>query len=445
MGGKKLTPPIILEILLDATLLFLTSFGVLSEEQKPKTKDSMLFISFALFCFVARISFLAGTGTTVVSVETTGYEIVPVNEVGMLVFLILAVLVANSIWFKKDAMYTAFATMTVFSIFIILRGFFVLIFYGFDAINSNYSPIIIRIGSLLLISVLLFTSFFKWLQDKLNNGSFLIKFLIGNSTALLIAIVILLDFDADKVVGQIFLVLTTIVIILIINLFVGYYDQKRLAEIKRINMLEQYIPVIEELISQVRGRQHEFNNRMLAISAVVQTSENLEQAREGVAELTTGFQLNVSESSLLNCDSKIISGMIFSKMKYAETKNITIVSEITASLKGRTIRELDLFEILGILIDNAIEASNAGDTIHIIIEDTEDGLVLLVSNPYSEQSGTDFVLMFRRGFSTKGYGDTRGHGLANVKSIVERYRGKIIARNETMLEQNYVTLGVIFL
>lgn len=156
------------------------------------------------------------------------------------------------------------------------------------------------------------------------------------------------------------------------------------------------------------------------------------------------MQLNISEKSLLNCDSKIIAGMIFSKMKYAEMKKIMMVSEITASLKGKAVRELDIVEIVGILIDNAIEASNAGDTVFVRIEYSDEGLSVLVSNPYMMQSATDFVRMFRRGFSTKGEGGVRGHGLANVKAIVDHHRGKIITRNETVYEQNYVTIGVIF-
>ena len=208
--------------------------------------------------------------------------------------------------------------------------------------------------------------------------------------------------------------------------------------------MEQYIPVIEELITQVRARQHEFSNRLLTISAVAQTADNIEQVKSEIAELTTGLQLDISEKSLLNCDSKIIAGMIFSKMKYAEMKKIMVISEITASLKGKAIRELDVVDIIGILIDNAIEASNAGDTIYIKIEHSDEGLSILVSNPYMMQSATDFVRMFRRGFSTKGEGGARGHGLANVKAIVDRYHGKIIARNETIHEWNYVTIGIIF-
>lgn len=432
------------EILLDGILIFLASFGIFSEPIRIKFQDGLLALSFTFFCSVSRISISSGEDSLFYSIEKYGHNIVPASDLILFLFLVLIVLVTNSLWFKKDTAYTIFGTMAVFSVFIIVRMFFVLLFYGLGTIENDWNPIVSRIGSVLLLLVIFFTKFFNWVQDKLSNGTLLAKLLIGNTIVFLCALVIFLDFDATKTADQLFLSSVTIATLLIINLFIGTYDQKRSAEIKRVNMLEQYIPVIEELIVQIRARQHEFNNRLLAISAVAQTADNLDQAKEQITELTTGLQLDISEKSLLNCDSKIISGMIFSKMKYAEIQKITIVSEITTSLKRKTVREIDVVEIVGILIDNAIEASNDGDTVSIKIENSNEGLSVLVSNPYMMQSATDFVRMFRRGFSTKGEDGARGHGLANVKAIVDHYRGKIITRNETVHEQNYVTIGVIF-
>ncbi|HHV08993.1 MAG TPA: GHKL domain-containing protein [Clostridiales bacterium] len=440
-----MTLPIGIEILLDGALLFLISFGIFNERHGMKIKDSLLALYFTLSCTVSRLSVSISMNTApLLSMEKQGYEIVPAPSLILFLFLILIVIIINSLWFKKDAVYTLFGTMAVFSIFIIVREMFILLFYGLGTADNSWNPVICRIGSVLLLCAVLFTPFFKWIQDKLNDGLLPVKLLIGNTMVLLCALLVFLDFDATKTTDQLLFLSVTIAAILLINLLFGAYAQKRSAEIKRVTMLEQYIPVIEELITQVRARQHEFNNRLLAISAAAQTADNLEQAQAEIAELTTGLQLDISEKSLLGCDSKIIAGMIFSKMKYAEMKKIMVISNITAPLKGRAIRELDVVEIVGILIDNAIEASNAGDTIYIKIEHSDDGLSVLVSNPYMMQSATDFVRMFRRGFSTKGENDTRGHGLANVKAIVDRYRGKIITRNETVHHQNYVTIGVIF-
>lgn len=441
-----MTLTISIELLLDGVLLFLITFGIFNQQQGIKINDSLLAFFFILSCTISRLSVSRIMSTApFISIQKQGYDMVPADNLVLFLFLILTVMIINSLWFKKDAVYTLFGTLAVFSIFIMVREIFILLFYELGTVDNIWNPIMIRISSVLLLSVVFLTPFFKWIQDKLDNGLLLMKLLIGNTTAFLCALIVFLDFDAAKTADQLVFISVTIAVILIINLLVGTYTQKRFSEIKRMAMLEQYIPVIEGLITQVRARQHEFNNRLLAISAAAQTADNLEQAKSEIAKLTTGLQIDISEKSLLNCDSKIIAGMIFSKIKYAEIKKITVVSNITTSLKGQTIRELDIVEIMGILIDNAIEASKGGDTVYIKIEHSDEGLSLLVSNPYMMQSAADFVRMFRRGFSTKGeMGGLRGHGLANVKEIVDRYRGKIITRNETIWNQNYVTIGVIF-
>ena len=56
------------------------------------------------------------------------------------------------------------------------------------------------------------------------------------------------------------------------------YNGHKIQEQKRIQMIERYVPVVEELVSQVRSRQHEFNNRMIAIEAAVFSAESLEKA-----------------------------------------------------------------------------------------------------------------------------------------------------------------------
>ncbi len=439
-----MTLPIIIEILLDGILLFLASYGIFGERSRIKINDGLPALLFALFCCVSRISALGGADTIIFSIGEQGYEILPVNSLPPLLFLFLAVTVTNSIYFQKNAVYTLFGTMSAFSITMISREIFILLFYGLGAGNHDWNPLICRVSSVLLLVSVLYSPFFKWLIEKLKDDSLPVKLLIGNTTAFLCALVAFLDFDATKTSDHLLTITGTILTLLIINLFVGIYMQKHSAEKKRIILLEQYIPVIEELITQVRARQHEFNNRLLAISAAAQTASSLEQAKAEIAELTAGLQFDITEKSLLGCDSKITAGMIFSKIKYAETKKIKVVSEITAPLKEAAMRELDVVEIVGILMDNAIEASNTGDIIYVNIEHHNDGLSISVSNPYEMQSTTEFIRMFRRGFSTKAGSGARGYGLANVKEIAERQGGKLLTRNETLHERNYVTIGVIF-
>ena len=47
--------------------------------------------------------------------------------------------------------------------------------------------------------------------------------------------------------------------------------QHRIQARQTTAMLEQYLPLVDELIEQVRARQHDFNNQMMAVAAAVST------------------------------------------------------------------------------------------------------------------------------------------------------------------------------
>lgn len=106
--------------------------------------------------------------------------------------------------------------------------------------------------------------------------------------------------------------------------------------------------------------------------------------------------------------------------------------------------EYEIVEILGILIDNAIEASKSGDTIFIKMNKIDDKLEVTVCNPYPQLSNTEFMELFEKGYSTKDSGSKhRGYGLYNVKLITEKCRGKIIFKNTNIDNINYLNIGVL--
>ena len=58
-------------------------------------------------------------------------------------------------------------------------------------------------------------------------------------------------------------------------------------------------------MESVRARQHEYNNRMMAISAAVMTTGTLDEAKAKITELTGQISLSPSDRELLKCDSKL--------------------------------------------------------------------------------------------------------------------------------------------
>ena len=94
-------------------------------------------------------------------------------------------------------------------------------------------------------------------------------------------------------------------------------------------------------------------------------------------------------------------------------------------------------------MDNAIEASPKGSTIFLSSKKREGFLELTVSNPASPLSNTEFMALFGKGVTTKTNRDGHGFGLYNILRMTERYHGKILTRNESILNENYVIFGVL--
>lgn len=434
-----------IQIILDGLLLFFCCIQMF-KESFVKTKDYLLLPLLILYCGIARVSASVSMDTRRLSFSfhQYGYEILPVDTLGLLLFLFLIILLTNSLWFKRENGYTFFGTLGVFAIFIMLREICAILFY---ACGINEAIWMLYVSRLLSVGLgILFLHFcpFEWLKEKLKEGSLLIRLTVGNTTIILILFINLFRFNLSDMLSRLSITAGILGGLIVVDLLLMLWEQRRIQERRRIDMLEQYIPVIEELITQVRARQHEYNNRLLAISSAVCTAENLEQAKEQVNQLIEGIQIGEADREILGCDSKIIGGMLYSKIKQAETKKIGVRTELNAQFKKSPVQEADWIEILGILMDNAIEASNPSDTVLIRAEMSNGDISALVSNPHEAFTNTQFVQMFRRGFTTKkNSAYTNGHGLANVRKIVERYHGKIIVRNEMIENKNHVTIGVL--
>lgn len=434
----------IIQIILDGLLLFICCTQIFRESDTIKVKDFFLFPLLAVYCGIARLSGLVdATGVSFLFMPN-GYEILPVNELGYLLFLFLIILLTNSLWLKQQNGYIFFGTLGVFAVYIMLREICAILF---DVCGVNVDLWMLFGGRFLSIGfgiILLRSSPFERIKQNLKDGSMLTQIIVGNSVIVLVSFISLFGFELRNMLSHLSITVGILGILFVINLLLMLWEQRRLQERRRIDMLEQYMPVIEELITQVRARQHEYNNRLLAVSAAVCTAENLEQAKQEVDQLIHGVKMSEIDREILTCDSKIIGGMLYSKIKQVEAKTLKVHTELNAQFRKSLVQEADWVEITGILMDNAMEASNPLDTIIVKAYECDGKVSLLVSNPHEALTNKQFVQMFCRGFTTKkNTFYASGHGLANVRKIVEHYHGKIITRNETIENINYVTIGVL--
>jgi len=125
---------------------------------------------------------------------------------------------------------------------------------------------------------------------------------------------------------------------------------------------------------------------------------------------------------LLNNIEKLpkgIRGLVYYKICQAEKDlNIKIYSD--KDLKNINFSSnktsKNLLKIIGILLDNAIEASYESKDKMLSINLFKDNKIMVINITNSIKNSIDTSKIFKKGFSTKG--KERGYGLSTVKDIL---------------------------
>lgn len=213
---------------------------------------------------------------------------------------------------------------------------------------------------------------------------------------------------------------------------------------KRIMIQRMCQDSYEQLILEVRKRQHEFGNHLAALQGMCYTCNDINE----LTQLQNNYcERILSENKynrlLYECKNPIIGGFLYSKFESALKREIDIDYKVNINLKDSDADEFELIEMLGIMYDNAVEAvENLEDkkiNVNIYQDNNEINIVIQNTSPFV--SAQDISSYFKSGFSTKGGG--RGIGLPKLKSMVKNCKGKIMAKNYEIDKRNFFEISII--
>ena len=111
-----------------------------------------------------------------------------------------------------------------------------------------------------------------------------------------------------------------------------------------------------ELIDAIRKRQHEFNNHLQAILCMHYTIHTYSELIEAQLSYCNSIVDNNKFYRLLRGEWPVLSGFLYGKLQEADSKGIRIRYQYRVKKKNDRIPEFVFVEILGILLDNAVEA-----------------------------------------------------------------------------------------
>jgi two-component system sensor histidine kinase AgrC len=176
-----------------------------------------------------------------------------------------------------------------------------------------------------------------------------------------------------------------------------------------------------ELLDTIRARQHDFHNHIQAIQSMhymINTYEELVLKQDEYCKTLIEGDENYY---ILNENWPVLSGFLYSKFKEANQKNIKALSRIQVGIGQYRIPEYILIELVGILIDNAIEETETSENKMFMVRIKEENkkLVIEVANPVSDMSYQDIYSLFKKNKSEKeGH---EGLGLYKVDEYSRKY------------------------
>ena len=241
----------------------------------------------------------------------------------------------------------------------------------------------------------------------------------------------------------------TISIILILILYAGMYkNYMSLRESqKQLQSYEQYLPIIEDLIDQVRMRQHDYNNELQAISMLpisYTDYDSLTAALSKKLDMSCNDHV-IKNSYLLKINMKLIAGFLFSKMNLANERNIDIQIDVKNSTLTSKAEEFELLDVMSILVDNAFDATEDGGWIKVIINSDGSATTIETLNAGPKLTADMRKNYFAKGYTTKPLKDgvySRGIGLFKLKQLVTKYHGNILLDNQVIGGQNCIHFNV---
>ena len=257
--------------------------------------------------------------------------------------------------------------------------------------------------------------------DKRTKKVVIINFVLGVFTIGLQAFVLFYYVN----IVELYITFSNFIVLLIyfcINLYTLNKITKLTVTTRELETAEAYNKSITVLYDNVKGFKHDFDNIVSAIGGYVET-DDMEGLKEYYHSLRDDCQ-KTNNIAVLNPDiinNPAIYSILTSKYHKADSLGIKINLEFFVDLNEFKINSYEFSRILGILLDNAIEAASECSekliNIYFRNESNKNRNVIIISNTYKDKS-VNTEEIFEKGKSGKE--NHSGMGLWEVRQYMKK-------------------------
>ena len=377
----------LLILLLSSSLIFIISIGIFNF-----VPIALLVIPFFFYLFKKNIQYLVIKSTFLVL-----YLIILAQSSKIILSLFSAIIK------KIEYNYSIFLQniLFLFLLFLITKRINIIL----NSVVKNIIPSEKYKYILYFCALCTLTTYYIFLMYSIFKGSSYIRLL-------------------SVITGLIFILLCTYITVSVLKNIKLETNNK--IESAKLEQQKKYILALEKNNNEIRKFKHDFNNIILGLDGYINNDDfDKEKLKKYFNSTIMNFNNNIELNDIViaklnSIKVSSLKSLITNKVLVAQNNNIDVDINIQGEINDFYTDEMQLSRILGILLDNAIEASlevTIDKKIEMNIIQIDKTTDIQISNTFNN-IGTPIADFNKEGFSTK---DTnRGLGLSSAHEIANK-------------------------
>lgn len=295
-----------------------------------------------------------------------------------------------------------------------------------------------RLSLAIVVLIFIFTHFASYIANKVTKPN-LISSSASTKQLINIILLILVGIIPQIVVfafikydySSVILMITTLQIVLVSYITYMYFkvnieNEKSQSD---LSASELHNKTLISMVDGVRTLKHDYNNIIQALNGYVSTRQydKLQEHIDYVLkECNIVNNLSIIDPKIFN--EPAIYGVVGAKYFLALERNISFELDIICNMQDIQFAKPELSRIIGILLDNAMEATEQAPEKYMRLEMKYDNRknsdVIRVINTYDTNLKIDLNNIYRKGVSSKKV--KSGIGLWEVKNLIKKQRNSQI-------------------
>ena len=287
--------------------------------------------------------------------------------------------------------------------------------FVYDATIQNFA-----IELIILMCLVVFSKF------NLFNKNFIIEKITSNilfyfiltSMTYVMVIRFVWEYDSKIIMDNLFIISVILSALIIFQVFTYLYVVKVIKEKESLKIANEYNSVINEIVQEIKQRQHDFVNYKNTIRGIVAVVDD-NDVKSAINNYIKNEDVHDNKiNELIYIENVIIRSIIYRNICKAVKHNVDFEYQIESNVLDNILSYHEISNLLNNMLNNAfdevlkeechkknieVKIYNFGETSH-----------LMVKNHIVNPNNTNLNEMF-----------TRGYGLYNVKKIVNLHKGYI--------------------